>query len=85
MPSYEYRLADSAGVVQLTSKQYGANDVAAKATAQSIFDTFLDFTTLEIWRRDRRVATLRRDNLPRAAFVGRADNARAYGVAFKRH
>jgi hypothetical protein len=85
MPSYEYRLADSAGVVQMTSKHHVADDVAAKATAQTIFDTFLDFTTLEIWRRDRRVTTLRRDNLPRTAFVGRADNAPEYGVAFKRH
>ena len=84
MPSYEYRLADSAGIVQMTSKHYVADDAAAKVTARTIFDTFLDFQTLEIWRRDRRVATLRRENFQRTALVGR-DNAPEYGVAFKRH
>ena len=84
MPSYEYRLADSAGIVQMTSKHYVADDAAAKVTARTIFDTFLDFQTLEIWRRDRRVASLRRENFPRTALV-RRDNAAEHGVAFKRH
>ena len=84
MPSYEYRLADSAGIVQMTSKHYVADDAAANATAKTIFDTFLDFQTLEIWCHDRRVSTLRRENFLRTAFPGR-DDAREYGVAFKRH
>ena len=84
MPSYEYRLADATGVVQMTSKHYAADDAATKVIAQTIFDTFLDFQTLEIWRRDRRVATLRRENFGRTALVG-SDNAPEYGVAFKRH
>jgi hypothetical protein len=76
MPSYEYRLANSAGLVQMTSKHYVADDAAAMVSAQAIFDTFLDFKTLEIWRLDRRVATLRRENLPGTA-LGAAAHAPA--------
>jgi hypothetical protein len=84
MPTYEYRLADSVGLVQMTSKHYLVDDAAAKATAQTIFDTFLDFQSLEIWCHDRRVTILRRENFNRTALVGKGD-AREYGIAFKRH
>jgi hypothetical protein len=50
MPQYEYRFTSSTGLIQLVSTQEVADDSAAKASAQTVFATFLDFPTLEVWR-----------------------------------
>jgi hypothetical protein len=47
MPQYEYRFTSSTGLIQLVSTQEVADDSAAKASAQTVFATFLDFPTLE--------------------------------------
>jgi|GraSoi_2013_60cm_1033757.scaffolds.fasta_scaffold85487_2 hypothetical protein len=60
MPQYEYRFTTSTGLVQLVSTQEVADDSAAKASAQTVFATFLDYPTLEVWQLDRRIETLRR-------------------------
>jgi hypothetical protein len=60
MPQYEYRFTTSTGLIQLVSTQEVADDSAAKTSAQTVFATFLDFPTLEVWRLDRRVETLPR-------------------------
>jgi len=38
------------------------NDAAATAAAQALFDTLLDFASVEVWQLDRRVAILRRED-----------------------
>ena len=57
---YEYRFTTAKGVVKLASTIDVADDSTAKARAQAVFATFLDFHTLEIWRLERLVETVRR-------------------------
>jgi hypothetical protein len=64
MPSYQYRFANSAGLIQMTWTRSVEDDAEAKVSGQTIFDTFLDFKSLQIWLLDRRVATVRLRSLP---------------------
>jgi hypothetical protein len=60
MSEYVYRFTTAKGVVKLASIVDVADDSAAKARAQAVFATFLDFHTLETWRLGRLVETVRR-------------------------
>ncbi len=62
MPRYEFRLASVMGHIMRTSNHDATNDAAATAAAQAFFDTLLDFASVEVWRLDRRVAILRRED-----------------------
>jgi hypothetical protein len=50
------------GHIMRTSNHDATNDAAATAAAQAFFDTLLDFASVEVWRLDRRVAILRRED-----------------------